>query len=64
MTPVKLGSVWVDTTAHRQFVVISRTEIDGNVWIHYRNNQGKEFSCYEESFKQRFRENANEYKHQ
>lgn len=62
MTPVKEGSIWGDGGSQRKFTVIRRLELDGNTWIHYRNDQGTEFSCYEESFKQRFRENTNEHR--
>jgi hypothetical protein len=34
--------------------------IDGHTWVHYRNQQAEEFSCYEEAFLLRFRENAND----
>jgi hypothetical protein len=59
---VKEGSIWGDGSSQQRFTVIRRVEIEGNIWIHYRNEQGTEFSCYEQSFKQRFRENTNEYK--
>jgi hypothetical protein len=59
---VKEGSIWGDGSSQHRFTVIRRVEIEGNIWIHYRNEQGTEFSCYEQSFKQRFRENTNEYK--
>ena len=28
---------------------------EGHTWVHYRNQQGQEFSCYQESFLSRFR---------
>lgn len=62
MTPIKEGSTWGDGGSQRKFTVIRRIELDGNIWIHYRNEQGAEFSCYEESFIQRFRENTNEHR--
>jgi hypothetical protein len=34
--------------------------LDGNTWVHYRNQQGEEFSCFEEAFILRFREDAND----
>ena len=53
------GSNW-DGGDGRVFTVIHRVELEGKIWIHYRNQQGEEFSCYEEAFLSRFRENANE----
>lgn len=61
---VKEGQRWVGTDM-KAFTVISRTETNGEVWIHYRNDRGQEFSCWEESFVQRFRKdeswNGNRY---
>lgn len=56
---VKVGSNWGSDTG-TIFTVLHRIELDGKIWIHYRNQQGKEFSCYEEAFLIRFREHANE----
>lgn len=56
---VREGSNW-DGGDGRVFTVIHRIELDGKVWVHYRNQNGDEFSCYEEAFLARFRENANE----
>lgn len=56
---VKPGSKWI-TADRKEFVVLSRVELEGNIWIHYRNNQGQEFSCYEDAFKQRFAEAVND----
>ena len=55
---VKQGSKW-QTADRKEFTVLSRVEVDGNVWVHYCNNQGKEFSCYEDAFKLRFTESLN-----
>lgn len=61
---IKLDSIWRSSDS-TEFVVISVTECqDGHTWVHYRNAQGQEFSCYEESFLQRFTENVNRrYQH-
>lgn len=60
---VKLGSVW-RTTDDKQFMVINIVDApDGKRWIHYREHaykkpvlECKEYSCYEESFVERFSE--------
>jgi hypothetical protein len=59
---VKEGSLWHSLDKH--FRVISVTEIDGHTWVHYREDRGikvprlecREYSCYQESFLQRFRQ--------
>jgi hypothetical protein len=58
---VKQGSRW-GTADRKHFLVLSVTEIDGHTWVHYREDRGikvpaiecKEYSCYLESFVQRF----------
>jgi hypothetical protein len=55
---IEAGSVW-SSVGGVHFQVISETYIDGNVWIHYRKidketEEPKEFSCYKESFLDRF----------
>jgi hypothetical protein len=52
------GSVW--TSDKNKFIVIQLVETDGHTWVHYRQDirsseECKEFSCYVESFVQRFR---------
>lgn len=56
---VKEGSTWSGSDS-KEFVVLHRIELDGHTWIHYRDQQGQEYSCYEEAFVTRFKENANE----
>lgn len=53
---VTVGSKW--TGGNRSFVVMARVELEGNIWIHYRlkDDPTKEFSCFEDSFIQRFRQ--------
>ena len=59
---VKEGSIW-GTVDGKRFRVLSVTEVEGHTWVHYREDKGfkvpavecKEYSCYLESFKQRFR---------
>lgn len=54
---VKEGSTWRGSD-FQIFTVIHRVVIEGKTWIHYRNNKGQEFSCYEEAFVQRFTESV------
>lgn len=47
------------------FHVIDRVELEGKIWIHYlkenaKDNENKEFSCYEESFLARYTEHPND----
>lgn len=58
---VKPGSKWW-AGDNKRFRVLDVVEADGNVWVHYREDHGltvpanvKEYSCYKESFVQRFR---------
>jgi hypothetical protein len=62
MQEVKVGSVWTGSGFSDTFTVIHRITLDGNVWVHYRNQQGQEFSCYEDAFLVRFREHANDHR--
>ena len=58
---VKEGSLW-GTSDGKKFRVLSVTEVEGHTWVHYREDRGikvpaiecKEYSCYIESFIQRF----------
>jgi hypothetical protein len=54
----KDGSTWSGTDG-KKFRVLHTMELEGNIWVHYCS-EGKEppqeFSCYVESFLQRFRE--------
>jgi hypothetical protein len=52
MIIIKSGSKWIQSGD--QFTVISVTALDGKIWVFYRNTQGTEFSCWEETFLQRF----------
>jgi hypothetical protein len=57
MTLLKEGTRW--DGGNKVFVIISEVDADdGHKWIHYREEKGnppKEYSCYTESFLQRFR---------
>lgn len=57
MQTIKVGSNWSGSD-REVFTVIHRIELNGHIWIHYRNQQGQEFSCYEEAFLSRFQERA------
>ena len=54
-----------DDSHGKEFRVLSRTVLDGNIWIHYiRDDKDykeiNEYSCYEESFLSRFRQIPND----
>lgn len=52
------GSNWLSVDG-RQFRVQSLIELDGNIWVYYTNAQtGAEFSCWVDSFLQRYREDT------
>lgn len=58
---VKEGSLWWAGDSKR-FRVLSVTEQDGHTWVHYRDelkgfdqSNSKEYSCYIESFLERFK---------
>ena len=62
---IKQGSRWASTD--KEFIVLAVVEQDGHTWVHYREDLGikvpalqcREYSCYQESFLQRFREIVN-----
>lgn len=66
MTNIKTGSKWMGAD-RKMFTVIDVVDIEGNTWVHYREDLGikvptkecKEFSCYAESFVHRFTEFVN-----
>ena len=61
MAEVKVGSIW--GSVDKQFRVLSVTEIEGQQWVHYREDLGikvpaiqcREYSCFLESFTHRFK---------
>jgi len=57
MKTLKQGSKWTGVGAGSDiFYVIHIVEVDGQTWVHYRKNKdSKEYSCYLESFLERFR---------
>ena len=56
ITLPKEGSKW-GGSERDIFYVMHTIEIEGHTWIHYKKvNSDKEYSCYVESFLQRFRE--------
>jgi hypothetical protein len=55
---IKEGTCWAGSSG-KVFLVLKRIELDGHVWIYYRDHRSKEdevheYSCYEESFIERF----------
>lgn len=59
---IEIGSRWTDASG-TQFLVIHCQEVNGKMWVYYRINdkisESCEFSCYEESFLERFTEYTN-----
>lgn len=58
MKAVTVGSRWWSGTSAK-FIVIDVITIEGYTWVHYRDDtdkaeQPREYSCYLESFLQRF----------
>ena len=54
----KNGSKWTGGTGDR-FHVLNTIELDGHTWVHYIKedaSEPREYSCYVESFLERFRE--------
>ena len=54
----KDGSVWSGTEG-QIFRVLHTVELEGHIWVHYCSEgreSPQEYSCYLESFLQRFRE--------
>ena len=56
---IKEGTRWWAGEG-KKFIILALVEEDKNIWVHYRNQQGEEFSCFEEAFVLRFREDAND----
>lgn len=55
---IKVDSSWSDGMG-KKFHIIKVAELDGYLWIHYKQDrivEHKEFSCYLESFLERFTE--------
>ena len=56
---IEEGTCWAGSSG-KVFLVLKRIELEGRVWIHYRDHlskeedEVKEYSCYEESFLERF----------
>ena len=59
---VKPGSRWTSSD-HKHFVVLHEVEVDGHVWVHYREEtargEPREYSCYQDSFLLRFTPHVN-----
>lgn len=53
---IEKGSIWSGNSGV-QFQVIDQVVIEDQTWIHYRlvsSDEPKEFSCFKESFLERF----------
>ena len=65
---IDAGTLWAGND-RKKFIVISTVVIDERKWIYYRDeetlypNEPREYSCYEESFLDRFVPITNESKH-
>lgn len=57
---VKPGQIWIDSQRNEFTVLHVLSDEAGHVWIHYRDTQAQEYSCYEESFINRFNITVNE----
>jgi len=58
---IKEGSKWTGSDGTR-FVVIHVINTDDHTWVHYRQegtSEPREYSCYKESFQERFQEIVN-----
>jgi hypothetical protein len=57
----KQGSRWTGPDNYVIFRVLHTIELDGHTWIHYcrEDNGDQSYSCYVESFLERFREILN-----
>jgi len=54
---IKEGSRWAGGEYRQIFVVLAEVYTNDAVWIHYRDETGnppREYSCYRDSFLQRF----------
>ena len=59
MNKPKSGSRWASQGSHEIFRVLNIIEMnDGHIWVHYcKDNDGeRNYSCYLESFLERFTE--------
>lgn len=51
---IKENTTWMGN-GQDEFLVLHTVEIDGHRWVHYRDQKGREYSCYEDAFLLRFR---------
>jgi hypothetical protein len=65
MTAIKLpkiGSRWIAVDNRTMFHVVHVVEVEGHTWVHYEEdncNECREYSCWVESFLNRFTEITN-----
>lgn len=54
ITNLKQGDLWASAD-QTKFRIINIVDVDNHTWVYYRNEKtGQEYSCYKESFEQRF----------
>jgi hypothetical protein len=51
---VEPTQIWTDSERNEFTVLHVVSDRAGHVWIHYRDSKGQEYSCYQESFLERF----------
>ena len=54
MITVKPQTSWSSSNGKVFTVIHVIDDAEGNTWVHYRNQEGQEFSCFQESFISRF----------
>jgi hypothetical protein len=59
MQTIKAGSKW-HSTSYDFFWVIDVVEVEGAVWVHYKDQSAREYSCLADSFLHRFRQQVNQ----
>jgi hypothetical protein len=51
---IAVKSQWM--SSNHQLFTVTALRVDGlHTWVHYQGPDGREYSCYEESFRARFR---------
>jgi len=59
MQTIKVGSKW-HSTGFEFFWVIAVIDVEGETWVHYKDQSAREYSCLAGSFLHRFREHTNQ----
>jgi hypothetical protein len=58
MQTIKVGSKW-HSSSYQYFWVIAVVDVEGETWVHYKDQKTREYSCLAESFLHRFTEQVN-----